>query len=117
VPPSRAPEKAELFSPVWPIPTCEFENEELRSALLPAPLKCEPPIADPPKCELAIFDAARFAEIADPDVLAELKEPREAAAPEEGADDLELFAPAVTLGVCELVAEPERAAPPPAGPP
>jgi len=49
-------------------------------------------IVEPPKCELEILDTARFVEIAEPVVLAEFIEPREAAAPEEGVEVLELFA-------------------------
>ena len=82
--------KAELFRPVWLI--CELEKLELRSILLLEPAKRELPIADPPKCELEMFDTARLVEIAEPVVLAEFTEPREPAAPEEGVDDLELFA-------------------------
>jgi hypothetical protein len=90
VPPKCVLRKAELFRPVWLI--CELEKLELRSILLLELPNWEFLIAEPPKCELEIFDTARLVEIAEPVVLAELTDPREPAAPEEGLDDLELFA-------------------------
>lgn len=86
LPPSRVPANAEL-------PMRE---------LLPEP--------EAPKCDFAIFETARFVEIAEPAGLAaELK----LRAPELGDDSR--FAPAAKLGVCEVAGDPP-ACDAPAGP-